>query len=543
MKLSTRLILLTFAQFVIIIMVSGWFAGTFLDNSLKKLESEAVSSAESLIANRYISELENFTLYIEDLAHWTATYNYINDPRAAYIQDNYSESTLEAYELTDFYILDLNLETVYGRTYVLDEGGYPILNAEFAGSKRIDDTVLPLIKRLSNSELTSSATLIHDDEITLWVVSKVISEGEDGTSNGYMLMAKPVGESLLSVWSKQTGIPIKASVTSSVLADELSDSSNGHTNGSPTSREDELEIHVAVDLLNGGQVIFSSHIEPRARNIFDALQKNSFFALCLLIISSIVLSYLLYKLLFINKLVRLTNSIDTVIRNRNYSFRFQVKGHDELSALSGSFNKLLETVEADKASIEYYSNVLEEAQSILIDENQSLEGLALTDELTKIANRRAFNNRLEQLWDWAIRSSEPISLILLDIDYFKRYNDLYGHQQGDECLAKIGRLLQSVCRPDKDLAARYGGEEFVLLLNGTELSGAEEVCKKIQLELQGLAIEHADQPLSKYLTVSQGVACIHPEQGQQSSDLVKCADNALYEAKRSGRNGYQLVNT
>ena len=85
MKLSTRLILLTFAQFVIIIMVSGWFAGTFLDNSLKKLESEAVSSAESLIANRYISELENFTLYIEDLAHWTATYNYINDPRAAYI--------------------------------------------------------------------------------------------------------------------------------------------------------------------------------------------------------------------------------------------------------------------------------------------------------------------------------------------------------------------------------------------------------------------------------------------------------------------------
>lgn len=127
--------------------------------------------------------------------------------------------------------------------------------------------------------------------------------------------------------------------------------------------------------------------------------------------------------------------------------------------------------------------------------------------------------------------------------FFERYNDLYGHQKGYECLGRIGRLLQSVCRPKKDLAARYGGEEFVRLLNGTSLSEAEEVCKKIQSELQSLAIEHTDQPLSEYLTVSQGVACMRPEQGQQASDLVKCANTALYEAKRSSRNGYQLYKT
>ena len=115
-------------------------------------------------------------------------------------------------------------------------------------------------------------------------------------------------------------------------------------------------------------------------------------------------SHIFYnKLLFINKIICLPHSIDNVIRTRNYSFRLPYKGRDELSALSGSFNKLLKTVETDKASIEYYSNVLEEAQIALIDENQSLEGLALADELTKIANRRAFNSRLEQLCDSSIK--------------------------------------------------------------------------------------------------------------------------------------------
>jgi len=171
----------------------------------------------------------------------------------------------------------------------------------------------------------------------------------------------------------------------------------------------------------------------------------------------------------------------------------------------------------------------------LQDANQKLEELANLDGLTYVANRRCFNNRLLSEWQRLAREKQPLSLILLDVDKFKSYNDYYGHLAGDDCLITIGQTLQKVVRRPTDLAARYGGEEFVVLLANTDLEGAIKVAENIQQEIHNLAIPHAESDVKEIVTVSFGISSFIPKLEVQPDTLVAYADKALYDAKQQGR--------
>jgi len=171
----------------------------------------------------------------------------------------------------------------------------------------------------------------------------------------------------------------------------------------------------------------------------------------------------------------------------------------------------------------------------LQDANQKLEELANLDGLTQVANRRCFNNRFLSEWQRLARENQPLSIILLDVDKFKSYNDYYGHLAGDDCLITIGQTLQKVvCRPT-DLAARYGGEEFVILLPNTDLEGGIKVAQNIQEEIHNLAIPHAESDVKEIVTVSLGIASLIPKLEVKPDTLVASADKALYDAKQQGR--------
>jgi diguanylate cyclase (GGDEF)-like protein/PAS domain S-box-containing protein len=177
-----------------------------------------------------------------------------------------------------------------------------------------------------------------------------------------------------------------------------------------------------------------------------------------------------------------------------------------------------------------------EAKSILAYANLELEKLVNLDGLTQIANRRCFNDRLELEWERLAREQQPLALLLFDIDYFKRYNDCYGHQIGDDCLILIAQTAtKSVQRP-ADLVARYGGEEFVVVLPNTDLEGAIGVAHEIQNAIMKLAIPHQNSDISDIVTISLGVTSLLPNRDQKSSILIKQADIALYNAKNQGRN-------
>lgn len=168
--------------------------------------------------------------------------------------------------------------------------------------------------------------------------------------------------------------------------------------------------------------------------------------------------------------------------------------------------------------------------------NDELRRLAQLDGLTEIANHRRFKEVLEHECRRSRRQREPVSLLLLDIDCFKDFNDLYGHPAGDLGLKRIATVLRQTVRRPFDLVARYGGEEFAMLLPDTELAGAMAVAERIRIEAQALAIPHAASPVAGHVTVSIGVATVTPDSDSAPARLVEAADRALYRAKRRGRN-------
>jgi len=178
---------------------------------------------------------------------------------------------------------------------------------------------------------------------------------------------------------------------------------------------------------------------------------------------------------------------------------------------------------------------LRRAKNELEAKNESLQAMALSDGLTGLPNRRHFDQRLEQEFRRAMRDGASLALIMFDVDYFKRYNDLHGHVQGDACLQAVAAAIATSLRRPADLAARFGGEEFAILLPDTDRDGAIAVAEAARHALSERALPHGDSSFP-LVTLSAGVAFMRPARGQAARLLVEAADHGLYEAKDQGRN-------
>lgn len=171
----------------------------------------------------------------------------------------------------------------------------------------------------------------------------------------------------------------------------------------------------------------------------------------------------------------------------------------------------------------------------LVTLQKELEDLSFKDGLTGVANRRMFDSVVEVEWNNARRQLQPLSLILLDIDYFKQYNDHYGHLQGDDCLKRVARTLTMAATRPRDFIARFGGEEFVLVLPETDQEAAARVAERCRSALAREQIAHANSPISGTLTVSMGVGTIIPDQRDEMLAFIGEIDRRLYQAKQQGR--------
>ncbi|GAA6620934.1 diguanylate cyclase domain-containing protein [Scytonema sp. NUACC26] len=179
-----------------------------------------------------------------------------------------------------------------------------------------------------------------------------------------------------------------------------------------------------------------------------------------------------------------------------------------------------------------------QTEEALIRSNRELQRLATLDGLTQVNNRRCFNEALEREWQRLQRRQASLSLILCDIDYFKLYNDYYGHVAGDSCLKEVANAIATTCKRPGDLVARYGGEEFAVLLPDTDVEGAICIAQQIRQQVTKLAIPHAASQASNYVTLSMGIASLIPTFEFVQEKLIVTADRALYKAKAQGRNTY-----
>ena len=212
-------------------------------------------------------------------------------------------------------------------------------------------------------------------------------------------------------------------------------------------------------------------------------------------------------------LVKLPDTIELVARIRYHS---------------RSYMTLLQRDEAYRA--------LRVSQQQLLDTNLVLQRLMNSDGLTGLSNRRHFDEYLELEWRRATREQTQLSLMMIDVDYFKAYNDNFGHLEGDEALRQVAKAIRASCAWPSDLPARYGGEEFALVLPNTSPGGARLLAEKLRMSIAGMNIPHMAPTPGSHLTVSIGISTLTPEIGSNSRQLIQEADKGLYAAKHNGRN-------
>ena len=212
-------------------------------------------------------------------------------------------------------------------------------------------------------------------------------------------------------------------------------------------------------------------------------------------------------------LVKLPDSIELVARIRYHSAAF------------------LATLQRDEAY-----RALRESQRELMESNLELQRLTNVDGLTGLSNRRYFNDYMESEWNRAIRARQPISVLMIDIDHFKQYNDAYGHLAGDEVLQSVAQTLKRCCMRSTDLVARFGGEEFVAVLPMTAAGDLQGLAESIVRAVEAMQLPHRESSASNYVTISVGGATVVPVRGENFLAVLEFADKALYAAKGDGRN-------
>ncbi len=214
----------------------------------------------------------------------------------------------------------------------------------------------------------------------------------------------------------------------------------------------------------------------------------------------------------------------------------------ELQEAEASIRSLYEQEKWQSKKLVQQNVALENTKLELEAANCALQRLASVDGLTQIANRRCFDKTLQSEWLRMAKNKEPISLILLDLDFFKLYNDYYGHQGGDECLKKVAEILDQNAQREGDLSARYGGEEFAVILSQTDAKGAMRVAESIRSDLKAQVIPHELSKLNKFVTASMGIATTVPTAELSIDWLIGEADRSLYQAKLEGRDRIIYLN-
>jgi len=247
----------------------------------------------------------------------------------------------------------------------------------------------------------------------------------------------------------------------------------------------------------------------------DALKQSLLFLLLALAVA-ILLARFIGKKVIIDPLLNLVEIAGQLSKGNLQARSDAGSMVSEFNVLSHEFNQMAESLQQT---------------------NDKLSKLSLVDGLTNIANRRMFDQKLEEEWKRFARTKRPLTLLLIDIDFFKDFNDTYGHLAGDDCLRTIGLILKNIANRSTDLAARYGGEEFAMILAETDQQGAYAIADLIHAQVTQRQIPHETSSISQYLTVSIGLAVLHETASIQSPiGLIKVADEQLYKAKHEGRN-------
>ncbi|MEE3717181.1 diguanylate cyclase [Tumidithrix elongata RA019] len=470
------------------------------------LEQTLMQKRLEHIASTLIQQVEKLDTNAHQEATWTEMYEYIRKRDPAFYHKNYSFEGLSNLSLDVLGILDrednfIHLDWVDRKSRQI-KALPDRLRADLLKEKRLTEFPADNDPALENSRNVAAVKTTND--LLLLASRPILRSNGKGSYRGTLLMGIFINREFLTQLEKQSEIPLQLdSIAPVPLPPQASIQSGTRQNPVP-----DLSM-TASDALAILKVSQNTHIKEERWIVGEIDLLNSD-----------------------------RQPIQTIVV-RAPLLEYQ-QGEEMLNQLTGvlflvgiSLGIIISLL-LDKSIRN--QQLLKISEAALQAANQELQKLADLDGLTQIANRRCFDRYLHQEWERAIREQWPITLILCDVDYFKRFNDTYGHQAGDECLRQVAQAIRHALQRSGDLVARYGGEEFAAILPNTNDEGGLRVAIAIQEQVRNLQIEHSTSTACPYISVSLGISTVIPNPVTSPETLIEQSDKKLYRAKELGRN-------
>lgn len=520
MNLRGKIISLFLIGFGLMAVIVFELLHTNLQGSFEEIERKQATAEMAQLAHSLNNELNRLQQLDIDWASWDAMVHFTQHPSHDFVDRQILPGAFQTLQLKFILILDKQNNPIFSDAFNLDTG------------KEDDPAVLApvfvnILKRVQSPVPGRPCGLDMSAFGPLLICWQPIhpSHHKDATV-GTLVMGQLLDNRILKRIRDQSGITFELNPLNVEVNDNPQITPSLLQKATIALDDMEFlnsETNVLIAHLNNivGQPIleirlqFSNDVSQQGRKIILALMRA---VLLITFLTSFTLLIGIHFLV-IRRLRNMEVELNNIWRSGRWASRLTAKEkQDEIGQLAASINRMLSIIR----------------QQVVV-----LEQSAHTDGLTLIANRRSFDQQMAIETSLHKRNQTPLSLLMLDVDFFKRYNDTYGHPAGDVVLKELGKILSQIaCRPS-DLPARIGGEEFAVILPGTDLDGANFVAEKIAAQLAKLQLIHSDSPISKYVTVSIGVTMAGSE--EDVATFVARADKAVYIAKQTGRNKISLL--
>lgn len=486
-----------------------------LEQGFSAIEHKQATEQMQQLTRNLNGEIDRLNQVAYDWGNWDDIYNYAVRPSKEFTDHQVAASALKEIDIKLFAVLDNQNQTIYAEAVNLMNGG-----AESA--TKFDGILDNIKKRIEHPDSASERDAAKSCGIDL------------STAGPILLCWKSIRKSDLS--GDHVGTLVLGRLLNSALLSKIQTQSNIKFDLMPLPVHD-VELPVAQkNTIEAGKVEFSQTEAGVLNGLLYNLIGQPILRVRLQYPNDVSLrgEELTWKVLRVLLLVTVLTGLALLICVHYLVVRRLRKMDRDLSSIwrNGRWAGRLEAP-ASKDELNYLSHSINRMLALIRKQMVMLEAIALTDPLTQIANRRAFDERIAIEMSLHTRNQTPVSLLMVDVDHFKRYNDHHGHPAGDEVLKAVGQLLSQIaCRPS-DLAARIGGEEFAVILPATDLDGACHVAELLSSKLAELKIPHEDSPVCAQVTLCVGVACAGDE---DVATFIQRADKAMYSAKQTGRN-------
>ncbi len=481
--------------------------------------------------DREISHLEKMS---GDWAVWDNAHSFMTEQTEEFINSNLNQETLEAdhFNLIVFCRPDGTIVWHHGMDFSTEKS----LNFDFlAGGKIADQHPLLAVRNLDSNGKGTSGIFPSQFGLMLFATREILHSDGSGPGNGYLILGRQLDAAIVKALREQTRIafsiayplPDGQNLSQCGLGQNAAVRQSGALSYATIPEGEHIIKACTTYRSPAGVPLFGvQYLFPRetTRKGIDSIRYATILVMCFGGLIVLILGMLLQSVI-LQPVQRLTEHASNLERERDFSARLNLQRQDEIGRLGHSFDALVQTIDEQTRELKAA--------------NEQLIMMSMLDGLTGIANRRLFDANISKEWRRAMREQTPLSLVLLDVDYFKNYNDTYGHQRGDQCLITVAQALQQQVHRPADLVARYGGEEFVMVLPNTPVDGAMLLAERAREAVLDLKIEHGDSKVGPFVTVSLGVVTMVPIMDRKDEGLqvlLHKADLALYQAKNQGRN-------